>query len=349
MTKESGGFIIGRMRVVCPHCQAAYQLEQMDEDAILVCHRCGVEFNYRHSAGEMGAQVEIHPESIEGENSRHDPIWLPDEQAASGARMTATESVVVEEEKRNSTAGTAKKSRKISQTAKKTGPVPETRTNQETKQMVRDSGPDPVFSESDEDTGMRGQGIAAPSATGFQPGPEMPSPHPPAASAHIMPWLLGVVFLLVAAGAWYKHDAWLNNLWLRSVLINMGMPLDIRNRDWRIPTDSIQAQWIRRNDGSEALLVKGRVKNLLRCELPPPAIHVSIFARDEPDHLLFEREMLISQPPLVEAIRRTPYLPPPEDHVPVPPLGDRSFVLLLQKLPENAGDYALAPVARGLD
>ncbi|MDQ6966486.1 MAG: hypothetical protein Q9M23_06150, partial [Mariprofundaceae bacterium] len=32
------------MRVICPHCRTIYQLQGLDADAVLVCHRCGTEF-----------------------------------------------------------------------------------------------------------------------------------------------------------------------------------------------------------------------------------------------------------------------------------------------------------------
>jgi len=161
-----------------------------------------------------------------------------------------------------------------------------------------------------------------------------------------MPWLLAMALLITVVGLWSTHDAWLDNPWLRSVLINTGLPLQVRNKDWHIQPKSVQAQWIRRNDGSRVLVIEGRVKNMLQCEIIPPAIHFSIFARGDPKHLLLERKLLISQPPLMSDIRHAPYVTPPQDHVPVTALSERSFVLVLGGLPENAGDFALSAIAR---
>jgi len=176
---------------------------------------------------------------------------------------------------------------------------------------------------------------------------DAPLPPPPRANVRIMPWLLTIMFVIAAAGFWSRHDAWLDDPWLRSVLINMGLPVEVRDKDWHIQPASIRAQWVKRDDGSQVLVIEGRVKNLLQCELAPPAIHFSIFAKDDPEHLLLQRELPVSQPPLMVAIRRTPYIVPPEDHVPVTALGDRGFVLVLEGLPPNAGDFTLAPIARG--
>ncbi|MDQ6959460.1 MAG: hypothetical protein Q9M27_00400, partial [Mariprofundaceae bacterium] len=168
------------------------------------------------------------------------------------------------------------------------------------------------------------------------------SPSPPRARVRIMPWLLSIVLLTTVAGFWFNHDVWLDDPWLRSVLINTGLPLEVRDKDWRIQPGSVRAQWVKRNDGSRVLAIEGRVKNLLQCEITPPAIHFSIFSRDNPKHLLLERKLLISQPPLMSDIRHAPYVAPPEDRVPVSALGDRGFILLLEGLPENAGDFTLS-------
>ncbi len=171
------------------------------------------------------------------------------------------------------------------------------------------------------------------------------SPPPPHTKAHIMPWLLTIILLVTVAGIWSGHDTWMNSPWLRSVLINTGLPLEVRNRDWRIQPGSVQAQWIKRNDGSLILVIEGRVKNLLQCELIPPAIHFSIFTRNDPKHLLLERNLLISQLPLTDDIRRVPYVTPPEDRVPVTALGELSFVLVLANMPKSAGDFTLSAIA----
>jgi len=235
------------MRIVCPHCQTAYRLDGVDEETILVCHRCGNVF--RHHQVKQDAKTIQAP--------------TPTEEMHAGGHL-------------------------------------------------------------------------------------LPS-RPSRARARIMPWLLTIGLIMTTSGLWLTHDAWLDNPWLRSVLINTGFPLKVRNKDWRIKPGTVQAQWIRRNDGSRILVIEGRVENLLQCEITPPAIHFSLFAKDAPKHLLLERELLISQPPLMSDIRHAPYVMPPEDQVPVTALGDRGFVLALEGLPENAGDFTLSAIARNPD
>lgn len=215
-------------------------------------------------------------------------------------------------------------------------------------QSMEDSG-QPTSEKTSSDTEEPDKETAGPAAP-MEEVPEdedTPLPPPPRARVRIMPWLLTIMFVIAAAGFWSRHDAWLDDPWLRSVLINMGLPVEVRDKDWRIQPASVQAQWVKRDDGSQVLVIEGRVKNLLQCELAPPAIHFSLFAKDDPEHLLLQRELPVSQPPLMVAIRRTPYIVPPEDHVPVTALGDRGFVLVLEGLPKNAGDFTLTPIARG--
>jgi len=318
------------MRVVCPHCQAAYQLEQTAEDAILVCHRCGTEFSHSQLPGGTGAMVEPRPDRIE-----EDSIAPPEAEA--GAAEEAPPEDYPEA---------------ASDAVAEDGLIDETETEIETAEV----GFEEILVETDMATHGPVRIIPADVAQATHEAPRTQEiaeendttlPPPPHKKVRIMPWLFAVILFIAAAGFGFKYEAWLDDPWLRSVLINVGAPLEIRDKDWRILPGSVQAQWVKRSDGSQVLVVKGRVKNLLRCEIPLPTIRFSIFARNDPAHLLIEREFLISQPPLSEAIRRAPYLPPPEDQVPVTAMGDRDFVLVLQHLPEKSGDFTLAPVARG--
>ena len=155
------------------------------------------------------------------------------------------------------------------------------------------------------------------------------------------------MFLVIAGlGLWTQRDAWLDDPKARATLINLGLPLAIRDKDWRIPPASVHAEWVRRDDGSQVLVIEGKVENRLEAELPPPYIHVTVFDRMRPDRALVERTLPITEPPLMATIRRAPFAPPPEDALPVAPLGERGFVLVLEGLPDNAGEFALSPAAR---
>jgi len=287
------------MHIVCPHCQAAYQLEDVDESAILVCHRCGAEFGFGQPPEDAEAVCPPRP------NSTEDDV-LP---------LFSAHSAIGEEALNDN---------------------PEPAKTTKTTKTTSLTADDPVEKVMDPPISAKGASDD-----------ESPSlPPPPRAKARVMPWLLTVILLIAAAGFWFKHDAWLDDPWLRSVLLNVGLPVEVRDKDWRIQPESVRAQWVKRNDGSQVLVIEGRVKNLLQSEIPPPFIHVSIFDKDNPKHLLIERELPILQPPLMPVIRHSPYVAPPEDHIPVRASGDLGFVLVLENLPKNTGEFTLTAIAK---
>ncbi len=324
------------MHVVCPHCQAAYQLEGVDEGTLLVCHRCGTEFGFGQPS--EGARVIDDGHSDQNENEEYLPLFSANPISRESAHDDGVET-----------------SFEDINDGILTEPEPQTELT-EPNQSTEGSGrivPEETLSvdqrELSSDTEESSKETTEP-ASSVEEVPEdedAPLPPPPRTSVRIMPWLLTIMLVIAAVGFWSKHDVWLDDPWLRSVLINLGLPVEVRDKDWRIQPASVQAQWVKRDDGSQVLVIEGRVKNLLQCELAPPAIRFSIFAKDDPEHLLLQRELPVSQPPLMVAIRRTPYIVPPEDHVPVTALGDRGFVLVLEGLPKNAGDFTLTPIARG--
>jgi len=172
-----------------------------------------------------------------------------------------------------------------------------------------------------------------------------PSPPPPRGKLRIMPWLTGVVLLIAGTGFWVNYDAWMENIWLRSVLINSGMGLEVRDKDWHINPDSVEALWLERRDKKTVLVITGEINNLLQSELQPPKIHFTLYARDNPDEEVLQRDLIITRPPLMQTIRQAPYMPPPRDTTPIAALDKRGFVLVLEDMPQNAGNFTLWPRA----
>ncbi|MDQ7011261.1 MAG: hypothetical protein Q9M29_05515, partial [Mariprofundaceae bacterium] len=170
-------------------------------------------------------------------------------------------------------------------------------------------------------------------------------PPPERAVARIWPWLTAMLIIIGGTGFWLKHEVWLDNTWFRSLLINMHLPVTVRNKDWHIIPDSVHAQWIKRSDGSQALLIEGRIENLLYSEIPLPEIEIRFYSALDPEKPMATRRLVITQPPTIEAIRQAPFHAPPADKVPVAARGERGFVLLLDSLPENTGDFTLTAIA----
>ncbi len=175
----------------------------------------------------------------------------------------------------------------------------------------------------------------------YQP-PLSAEPLPPRPyGKRIWPWLVSVLLVTIITGFWLQKDNWLDNRWFRSTATNLGLPMEQRDKDWRVIPESVHAQWIIRDDQSRALLIEGRVENLLASELPAPKIEVVFFATAQPDQILLSRLHEITLPPTMTSVRHAPFSPPDRDIIPLAPLGQRGFILLLESLPENTGDFAL--------
>ena len=166
--------------------------------------------------------------------------------------------------------------------------------------------------------------------------------------ARIWTWLVAVLLLASAGGFWLQKEAWLDNRWIRSTAINLGIPTPLRDKDWSIDTDSVRAEWITREGGIKALVIRGRAKNLLSSELPPPAIEVKFFSRTQPTKVIASKQLNITLPPSNTLIGRLPYSPPPVDTAPVAPLGEREFVFVIESLSDETGEFTLAAHATPL-
>jgi hypothetical protein len=158
----------------------------------------------------------------------------------------------------------------------------------------------------------------------------------------IWPWLMIMLALIFSTGFWLQKDAWLDNRWFRSTAINLGFSMQLRDKDWRVIPDSIQAEWVTRDDSSKALLIRGRVKNLLTSELPAPIIEVTFFSDLHPDQKLDSQRLIITLQPDKRSIRRVPYIIPAANTIPIMPESERKFVFLIESVPENTGDFTLA-------
>ncbi len=157
----------------------------------------------------------------------------------------------------------------------------------------------------------------------------------------IWPWLMVMLTLIFSAGFWLQKDIWLDNRWFRSTAINLGLPMSLRDKDWRIIPDSVHAEWITRDDASTALMIRGRAKNLLTSEQPAPIIEVTFYSDLHPDQKLETRHLNITLQPGKQSVLRVPYTVPELDTIPVTPEGERKFTFLIESVPENTGDFTL--------
>ncbi len=323
------------MRIVCPHCQAAYRVDALPEGAVLICHRCKGRFT-AGEAGETGKSPRTAPEEQlplfeAGKDRRAPASRTPAFQPANDAPAAPPPFLA-----RKKTATPEQAAQPT--TAEKTSPEPAQRpapAAPREERIGKERIPLPGA-----DGGDKPQTDNA-GATA-----DCTLPPPLRRGPRIWPWLAAMLLLIAGAGFYVQKDRWLANPALRGMLANLHLPLPPRDDDWLVEPASVMAQWIKREDGSQVLVIEGKVRNRLPAELPPPAIEIVFFDPDAPDRILDRRLMPITAPPTLAAIRRAPWSPPPADIIPVPPRGERAFVLVLERLPEQTGDFTLLPRAR---
>jgi len=391
------------MRVICPHCQTIYQLQGLEADAVLVCHRCGTEFGLGDkpedaqdidSAAITDAQTPdmfagLPVETAESANAES-PAGSSDDMFSEQSMPFSEQSMPEEavdlpaEEPAAESIGQSDypepEDIPLYEPATDAEPAPDvepandvapaddvepTSTEEQADTLepviipLRDEWPqaaasdaekiiisDPAEDEPREDSDNSIDIPSDDTPSDHVPSDDTPSGPPPRGKARIMPWLMSIVLLIAGTGFWINHEAWLNDPWLRSVLINAGITMQIRDKDWQVDPESVSAVWIERKAGETVLVITGEVGNQLQTDLPPPLIHVTLYARDNPDEMIAERDEIITRPPLMQTIRKAPYTAPPRDNAPITALAKRGFVLVLENLPQNAGNFTLQAKAR---
>jgi transcription elongation factor Elf1 len=352
------------MVVTCPHCHASYRLATTIRNAVLVCHRCGQEFTSGEAEtakpGNVDQQAEMplfdwqpatgEQATAEEPETISEPLIDGDEELP---HFLLKENQIVGQETEEPPAATADAMEDATESeavdAEASRQEPETteaiipQQDKDFEQQMLDAALEP-----------------AKAAPGEEPAPETEAPMPDQQEstsgaadtmapptrrkARIWPWLLFILLSAAAAGVWFKQDAWLQNSWVRSTLINLGVSLPLQGSDWRIDRESVHSQWLTRDDKSRILIIEGKVSNLLFSELPPPTIRVALFDLPGARKPVATRDMAITEPPSLPSLKKTPFTRPANDRLPIAGEGSRSFVLVLEKLPEGIRDFSLIPI-----
>jgi len=171
---------------------------------------------------------------------------------------------------------------------------------------------------------------------------EMP---PQRKTVHIWPWLLFMLLIVISSGFYMQKEQWLDNRWLRSNAINLGWPLESRDKDWLIVAESVKPEWIIRNDGSKILIIRGQLKNLLASTLLPAKLEISFYALHQPSQILTTRQLDLTMRPDEQTIKQVPFVRPAIDTMPVSPLSQREFTIVIESLPDGSGDFTLSAKA----
>jgi len=332
-------FNIARMRISCPQCHASYEVGPLIRNAVLVCHRCHNEFS-------MEAQVS---EAKEEEQGKHSEASLPLFEKTPASKQESPQT-----HPQQSSPAPAE--------AKEGLPSFLIGDHEYSEQMRREKVPfpEPVSGNSNRRKANADLMIAAAQTELPPPDAQDNVPHvhlraedeigmtaqaPSRANVELWPWLIVILMVIGSVGFWYKKDAWLNDPWFRSVLINLQLPVEVRDKDWLIIPSSVQGHWIKRDDGSQALVIQGRVENLLYTDLMPPQILVRFYDDTGITESLGEKIMSITEPPSMEQVRHAPFTRPGVDKIIVESKGQRGFFLVLEDLPDRTADFTLTPVA----
>ncbi len=302
------------MHITCPHCSAAYEVGPVIKNALLVCYRCHTEFSVDETPVKVTNEPPVTPEQ-EASLPLFERAETKSPEADESSKKQRHEKPVSEEKTR----------------AHEPKPEPERATeNQAVSKAVADIEP---------------AGIGEPAESSETTEEDNKAALPPARkSVAIWPWLIFILLIIGGSGVWYKQDIWLDHPWVRSMLINMHLPVEVRDKDWRIVPESVHGQWLTRDDQSRILVIEGRVANRLYCELSPPQIQVHFFDDSGLDKVLGKVTLAITEPPGLEQVKHAPFEMPEIDRVPVEAQGERGFFLVLDSLPERTADFTLTAV-----
>jgi len=165
-------------------------------------------------------------------------------------------------------------------------------------------------------------------------------------TAHLWPWFLIMLILLTSGGFWVQKDAWLDNRWFRSMLIQIGLDMPLRAKDWRIAPESVHPEWVTHKDGNRMLFVQGKIKNLLNSDMPLPRINIIFFSKTAPAKQIGTSTLNMILTAYDKLVSETSHIAAARDADPVAGLGSRSFTIVVESVPDNTGDFTLSPVPR---
>jgi len=167
------------------------------------------------------------------------------------------------------------------------------------------------------------------------------TPMPKRKKSSVWPWLTFILLCLTATGAAYEQQAWLQQPWVRTILLQFHYPLTTQSSDWLILKDQSHLQWMDRQDDSRVLLITGAIQNQLFAEQLPPPLQIDFF--DAPNSAPIQSITLpIRLPPNLPQIRHAPYDPPQQDTNPIAAHSSRPFTLVLENIPESTREFSIS-------
>jgi len=168
---------------------------------------------------------------------------------------------------------------------------------------------------------------------------------PPRKTVSIWPWFFTLLILITSAGTWIQKDAWLDNRWMRGMLLGFNLPLENREKDWLIIPESVRIEWITRDDNSKVMLISGTIKNLLASRMPYPEIEITFYSSLQPDLVLESRSFPITEKPDVKTFAHAPFALPKSLKI-AAGHSSHEFIVMSESVAEGAGDITLTPLVR---
>ena len=144
-------------------------------------------------------------------------------------------------------------------------------------------------------------------------------------------WMILILLALMLAGITVQWEHWKFNSISRAVNIEINQDAPILDRDWKIIASTIQSQWLKRKDGSLALVIEGQVQNPVGTALPPPEIKITFVTQVGQN---IEMVSPITEPADLRTLQEVPFISPPVDKTFVPMFKSRGFLLLVENAPQ---------------
>jgi len=155
-------------------------------------------------------------------------------------------------------------------------------------------------------------------------------------------WMLLILAAIGIAGVVTQWPYWKHSSLVRGISITVNPETPIMDSDWSILAETVQAHWLKREDNSLVLLVEGEVKNRTGASLPPPEIRIT-FVTQIGENII--KTLPITEPADMKTLKAVPFMSPPVDTTPVPMLGSRGFLLLIEDAPQATRHILLHAVA----
>ena len=159
---------------------------------------------------------------------------------------------------------------------------------------------------------------------------------------HIWLWMVLVLLVLSAVGLSLRWEHWQLQSSIRGYSLQGNPSALVLDRDWRISAESVSTQWLEREDKSIVLLIEGEGEHMVNTPRPLPEIQL-LFVSQMGQKI--ERIEVITEPASIPTMQAVPFASPPLDTLPLSGLSTRSFMLLLEEVPDSTVHILLHALA----